>query len=80
MNEFDHCVLAMQQHHSGQGSNPQSGLNFSGLFCCCVSSAKMRLSNSFNPVFISIALKILVLSLSNKPLVGNTLPKKIEKK
>ena len=80
MNEFDHCVLAMKRHHSGQGSNPQSGLNFSGVSCCCLSSAKMPLSNSFIPVFISNALKILVLSSSNKPLVGNTLPKKIEKK
>ena len=39
LNEFD--------DRRGQGSNPRSGLKFSGLSSCCLSSAKMRRSNSF---------------------------------
>ena len=38
---------ALHRHRRGLGSNPRSGLNFSGLSRCCLSSAKMRWSNSF---------------------------------
>ena len=38
---------ALHRQGRGLGSNPRSGLNFSGLSRCCLSSAKMRWSNSF---------------------------------
>ena len=44
-------LIAQQVEHctgtAGLGSNPRSGLNLSGLSRCCLSSAKMRWSNSF---------------------------------
>ena len=36
VNEFAHCISAMHLHHTGQGSNPHSGLSR-----CCLSRAKM---------------------------------------
>ena len=49
---------ALHWHCRGQGLNPHSDLNFSGPSCCCLSSDKMRWSNSFMPIPISDTWKI----------------------
>ena len=41
----------LHQYHRVQGSNPHSGLNFSGLSHCCLSSGKMQWSNALSCVF-----------------------------
>ena len=42
---------ALHWHRRGQGSNPRSGLKFSCLSHCCLSSTKMTWSNSFINIF-----------------------------
>ena len=51
-------VRGLHQCHRVQGSNPHSGLNFSGLSHCYVSSGKMQWSNSFSCVFFFISFVI----------------------